>query len=212
MQKNIKSLPKYVLDENHFKDFEYDFDYCIIHKENDNDYFTGTTASALAEYNVFKDAESLTYFIALLIISKILISVSIYPKGLNKKRIMTLPDCKNDSYLYLKNTNLIPHIKIANKIRFFNVFLSIREIHDIPKNYSFLYIDFETVFKWIKKHRQDVDMIAFDIFSKYGYSYYVSCDDFIKQINEVKKLAKSYPGKNYIRDLYNICLKKHKPN
>ena len=28
-----------MMDENHFKDFEYEFDYCIIHKEKDFDYF-----------------------------------------------------------------------------------------------------------------------------------------------------------------------------
>ena len=53
MTNTQKSLTEYVLDENHFKDFKYEFDYCIIHQENDTDYFNGTLASALAEYNVW---------------------------------------------------------------------------------------------------------------------------------------------------------------
>ena len=206
-----KSLPEYILDEKHFKDFEYDFDYCIIHQENDTDYFDGTTASALAEYNVFQDDESLTYFMAMLIQSKILIPVGVYPPGPDNTRIMKLPDCKNDGYLYLKNANVVPQIKMADKVRFFSAFLSIREIHKAAANHTFLYIDFETVFKWIKKHRPDIDMIAFDIFSKYKYSYCIGCDDFIKQINQIKRLAKSHTGQNYVRDLHNICLQKHMP-
>ena len=35
MTNTQKSLTEYILDENHFKDFEYEFDYCIIHQEND---------------------------------------------------------------------------------------------------------------------------------------------------------------------------------
>ena len=203
------SLPEYVLDEKCFKDFEYDFDYCIIHRENDTDYFNGTVASALGEYNVFQDDESLTYFIAMLVRSKVLISVDICPPGPEHKRILKLPDCKNDSYLQLKNANLVPQIKVVDEVRVFSAFLSVREINKVAANNTFLYIDFETVFKWIKKHSADIDMIAFDIFSKHNYSYYISCDDFIKQINQIKKLAKSYSGKNYVRDLYDLCLKKH---
>lgn len=211
MTNTQKSLTEYILDENHFKDFEYEFDYCIIHQENDTGYFNGTVASALGEYNVFKDDESLTYFIAMLVQSKILIAVDICPPGPDSKRIMKLPDCKNDSFLYMKNVNIVPQIKTADKTRIFSGFLSIREIHSAATNHMFLYIDFETVFKWIKKHRTDIDMIAFDIFSKHKYSYYISCDDFIKQINQIKKLAKSYTGKNYVHDLYEICLRKHMP-
>lgn len=32
MTNTQKSLTEYILDENHFKDFEYEFDYCIIHQ------------------------------------------------------------------------------------------------------------------------------------------------------------------------------------
>ena len=201
----------YVLDENHFKDFEYDFDYCIIHRENDTDYFNGTVASALGEYNVFKDDESLTYFIAMLVQSKILISVDICSPGPESKRIMKLPYCKNDSYLQLENANLIPQIKTVDKVRIFSAFLSVREINKVPANNTFLYIDFETVFKWIKKHDKEIDMIALDAFSKHGYSYFISCDDFIKQIDQFKRFIKSYTGKNLISDLHNACIHKHMP-
>ena len=204
-----QSLPEYILDEKHFKDFEYDFNYCIIHRENDTDYFNGTTASALGEYNVFQDDESLTYFIAVLAQSKMLISVDICASESDEKSILKLPYCKNDSYLCLENVNLVPQTKVADKVKVFSAFLSIREINKVAENNTFLYIDFETVFKWIKKHRKDIDMVAFDIFSKYGYSYYIKCDDFIKQIDQIKKLAKSYTGKNLTADLFNICLKKH---
>ena len=67
MQKTTKSLSTYIMDENHFKDFEYEFDYCIIRKENDFDYLGGTLTSALAEFMTFKDNESLAYFLALLL-------------------------------------------------------------------------------------------------------------------------------------------------
>ena len=33
MPQTTQSLSAYIMDENHFKDFEYDFDYCIIHKK-----------------------------------------------------------------------------------------------------------------------------------------------------------------------------------
>ena len=75
----------------------------------------------------------------------------------------------------------------------------------------FLYIDFETVYKWIKKHRKEIDIVVLDNFSKYNYSWYVETDDFIKQIDEFKKFAKNYSGKNLVAYLYNISLPKHIP-
>ena len=206
-----KTLTEYALDENHFKDFEYEFDYCIIHQENDTDYFNGTLASALAEYNVFKDNESLEYFLAVLSQSKILIPIYICPPGKNDTSIMKLPDCKNDSFLYMKNVNIVPQIKIADKTKIFSGFLSIREIHGATAKHMFLYIDFETVYKWIKKHDKEIDMIALDAFSKHGYSYFINCNDFINQIEQIKKLIKRYKGKNFLADVYDICLKKHMP-
>ena len=211
MTNTQKSLTEYILDENHFKDFEYEFDYCIIHQEKDTDYFNGTLASALAEYNVFKDNESLAYFIATLLRSKILIPIYICPPGKNDTSIMKLPDCKNDSFLYMKNVNIVPQIKLADKTRIFSGFLSIREIHGAATNHMFLYIDFETVYKWIKKHNKEIDMIGFDAFSKHDYSYFISCDDFIKQMDQFKRFIKSYTGKNLISDLHNACIHKHMP-
>ena len=199
------------MDENHFKDFEYEFDYCIIHKENNTDYFNGTLASALTEFMTFKDNESLAYFLALLLQSKILVPVYICLPGKNDEYIIKLPDCKNDSHLYMKNANVIPQIKTANNTRFFSTFLSIREIHNIAHNHMFLYIDFETVYKWIKKHHTEIDTIAFDPFAKYDYAWYINVDDFIKQIELFKKFVKSYKGKNIISDLHTISLQKHTP-
>ena len=175
------------------------------------DYFNGTLANALAEYNVFKDNESLAYFIATLLRSKIMIRIYIWPPGKNDTSIMKLPDCKNDSFLYMKNVNIVPQIKTADKTRIFSGFLSIREIHGATANHMFLYIDFETVYKWIKKHNKEIDMVVFDAFSKHDYSYFISCDDFIKQIDQIKRFAKSYTGKNLISDLHNACIHKHIP-
>ena len=110
------------MDENHFKDFEYDFDYCIIHKENDTDYFNGTLTSALAEFMTFKDNESLAYLLALLLKSKILIPIYICPPGKNNEYIIKLPDCKNNSCLYMKNANVVPQIKTTNNTRFLVLF------------------------------------------------------------------------------------------
>ena len=209
MQKTTKALPAYMMNENHFKDFEYEFDYCIIHKENDFDYLDGALTSALAEFITFKDNESLAYFIALLLQSKILLSIYICPPGKNDESIIKIPDCKNDSCLYMKDSNIIPQIKTADNIRFFNAFLSIREIHAIAHNTMFLYTDFETVYKWIKKHRSEIDTIAFDPFAKYDYAWYINVDDFIKQIELFKKFIKNYKGKNIISDLHTISLQKH---
>ena len=75
----------------------------------------------------------------------------------------------------------------------------------------FLYIGFETAYKWIKKHRKEIDVIALDNFSKHDYSWYIKTDDFIKQIDKFKKFAKNYSGKNLVADLYNISLQKHMP-
>lgn len=209
MQKTTKSLSTYIMDENHFKDFEYEFDYCIIHKENDFNYLCGTLTSALAEFITFKDNESLAYFLALLLQSKILLPIYICPPGKNDEYIIKLPDCENDSYLYMKNANVIPQIKTADNIGFFNAFLSVREIHTVAYNHMFLYIDFETVYKWIKKHRTEIDTIAFDPFAKYDYAWYINVDDFIKQIELFKKFIKNYKGKNIISDLHTISLQKH---
>lgn len=209
MQKTTKSLPTYIMDENHFKDFEYEFDYCIIHKEKDIDYLCGSLTSALAEFMTFKDNESLTYFLALLSQSKILIPVYLCPPGKNNEYIIKSPYCKNDSYLYMKNANVIPQIKTADNTKFLSTFLSIREIHNVAHNHMFLYVDFETVYKWIKKHRTEIDTITFDQFAKYYHAWYINVDDFINQIELFKKFVKSYKGKNLISDLHTISLQKH---
>ena len=211
MSQTKKSLSTYIMDENHFKDFEYDFDYCILHKENDIDYFNGTLTSVLAEFMTFKDNESLAYFLALLSQSKLLVPVYICPPGKNDEKIIKLPDCKNDSYLYMKNANVIPQIKTTKKDSFLSVFLSIREINTIAHNTIFLYIDFETVYKWIKKHRKKIHIVVFDAFAKYNYAWYADIDDFIKEIELFKKFVKSYKGKNIISDLHKISLQKHMP-
>lgn len=211
MEKAVKSSPEYIMDENHFKDFEYEFDYCIIHDKNDIGYFSGTLTSALAEFMVFKDNESFMHFLAVLIQSKILIPVGICPPGQNTQNIIKIPDCKNDCFLYMKNANVVPIIKFGDKTRFFSAFGSIREIHSIAHNHMFLYIGFETAYKWIKKHRKEIDVIALDNFSKHEYSWYIETDDFIKQIDKFKKFAKNYSGKNLVADLYNISLQKHMP-
>lgn len=204
-----KSLSKYIMDENHFKDFEYDFDYCIIHQENDTEYFGGILTGALAEFMTFKDNESLAYFLALLLQSKILVPIYICPPGKNDEKIIKLPDCENDSYLYMKNANIVPQIKAADNTRFFSAFLSIREIHGASANHMFLYIDFETVYKWIKKHHKQIDTIVFDPFAKYNYNWVINVDDFIKPIELFKKFIKNYKGKNIISDLHAASLQKH---
>jgi len=131
------------------------------------------------------------------------------PPGKNDEYIIKLSDCKNDSCLYMKNANVIPQIKTADNTKFFNVFLSTRETHAVAHNHMFLYIDFETIYKWIKKRRTQIDTIAFDPFSKYDYTLYINVDDFIKQIDLFKKFVKSYTGKNIISDLHTISLQKH---
>ncbi len=211
MQKTTKSLSTYIMDENHFKDFEYEFDYCIIRKEKDFDYLGGTLTSALAEFITFKDNESLAYFLALLLQSKIFVPIYTCPPSKNNEYIIKLPDCENDSYLYMKNANVIPQIKTTDNTKFFSTFLSIREIHNIAHNHMFLYIDFETVYKWITKHRTEIDTITFDPFAKYDYAWYINIDDFINQIELVKKFVKNYKGKNLVSDLHTIALQKHTP-
>ena len=199
------------MDENHFQDFEYEFDYSIIHKENDVDYFSGILSGALAEFVIYKDNESLAYFLALILQSKILVPVHICPPGKNDDAMLKLPDCKNNSYLYMKNANVVPQIKIAEGVRSLGAFLSIREIHAIAHNNMFMYIDFETVYKWIRKHRAKIDAIVFDPFAKYDYAWYIGVGDFIKQIEVLKKVLKSYQGKNIISDLRTVSIQKHMP-
>ena len=203
-----KSLPEYIMDENHFKDFEYEFDYCIIHQENDLNYFAGTLTNALSEFITFQDNESFAYFLAQLLQSKILIPVHIYPSGQNDKSIMKLPKCKNDSYLHMQKANIVPQIKIANKTRFFGMFLSIREIQSIAPHNTFIYIAFDTVYKWIKKHHPEIDTIVFDAFSKYEYSWCIDTDDFIKQIESFKKFAKKYNPRNLTSYLHRTSMQK----
>ena len=210
MSKTAKSLPTYVIDESHFKDFEYEFDYRIIHPEKHIDYFGGTLSSALSEFITFKDSESLMYFLSVLVHSEMLIPVgAIYPPGTNDKSIIKLPDCKNTDYLYMKNVNVVPKITTSDNNKFFSVFLSIREIHEIAKNDTFLYIDFETMYKWIKKHRKEVDIIVFDVFDKNNYVWAVDIGDFIKQIELFYKFEKNYKGKNLISDLHQMSFQKH---
>ena len=209
MRNTSKPLPEYIMDENHFKDFEYEFDYCIIHDKNDIGYFSGTLTSALSEFVVFKDSESFAYFLAVLVRSKILVPIGVCPPGKNTQNIIKLPDCKNDSFLYMKNANIVPIIKVGEKTRFFSAFCSLREIHDVAHNHTFLYIDFDTVYKWIKKHRKEIDVVVLDNFSKHGYSWYVDTDDFIKQIDKFQRTIKNYTGKNLTADLYNVSMCKH---
>ena len=76
---------------------------------------------------------------------------------------------------------------------------------------EFMYIDFETVYKWIRKHRAKIDAIVFDPFAKYDYAWYIGVGDFIKQIEVLKKVLKSYQGKNIISDLRTVSIQKHMP-
>ena len=106
MEKAVKSSPEYIMDENHFKDFEYEFDYCIIHDKNDIGYFSGTLTSALAEFMVFKDNESFMHFLAVLIQSKILIPVGICPPGQNTQTIIKIfvhSLCNRVSNIYINS-------------------------------------------------------------------------------------------------------------
>lgn len=177
---NMKtSLSEYVLDENYFEDFEYNFDYSIIHQENDTDYFSGTLTSALAEVITLKNNETLSRFFTILSQSKILIPIDI--SDTKDKSIMKLLHCRNNNYLNLENVNIVPQIKIGNKTRFFSIFSSIRETHDIST--TFLYIDFKTVYKWIKKYHKDIDVITFDNFSEH-YAWFINCDVFIKELDQ----------------------------
>lgn len=173
---NVKtSLPEYVLDENHFKDF----DYSVIHKENDTDYIGGNLTSSLAEFITFKNNKSLSRFLTILLQSKILIPVDIV--NTKDKNIIKLSHCRNNSYLNLENVNVAPQIKIGDKTRFFSIFSSVREIHDIST--TFLYIDFEIAYKWIKKYRKDIDVITFDNFSEH-FAWFINCDIFIKELDQ----------------------------
>lgn len=202
MSKNPKSLSKYILDQNHFKDFEYEFDYHILRTENDTDYFGGNLTSALAEMMVFKDHESLAYFLAILSQSKILIPIDIYPPRKSSQRIVKRSECNF--------ADIVPDIKSADETTFFSIFTSIREIHTAAHNHIFLYTDFQTAYKWIKKHREQIDVIAFDAFSNHEYAWFVKIDAFIAEIDNYTKHAKNYTGKNILADLYNISLQKHK--
>lgn len=203
MSKNPKSLSKYILDDNHFKDFEYEFDYSIIHKENDTDYFSGSLTSALAEMMVFKDHESLAYFLAMLSQSKILIPIGIYPPNTNSQRII-----KRSEH---KLSDIVPDIKNADGTKFFSIFTSIREIHTAAHNHMFLYTDFQTAYKWLREHMEKIDIIAFDAFSNHEYAWFIKIDAFIAELDNYTKHAKNYTGKNILADLYSISLQKHKP-
>ena len=65
------------------------------------------------------------------------------------------------------------------------------------------------MYKWIKKHRKEVDVIVFDVFDKNNYVWAVDIGDFIKQIESFYKFEKNYKGKNLISDLHQMSFQKH---
>ncbi len=226
MPRKTKSSPIWICESNQYKDFKLDFPYSIIHHVGDTDYLSGGLSSTLAEWCVFNDKESFAYFMAVLMQSKVLIPVHFLP-SFGRPNTMGILHTKrgemdaSGEYLDIGAVDLVPVVKQADDTgqRFFAVFTSIREISQSPiltienfaphPEYTYLYIEFSRVYEWIKKHRADIDYIAFDLLGQYFTPF--DTDKFIEIIDDFQRNAMAYTGKNLVHDLRIATLDKHLP-
>lgn len=230
MPRKTKFSPVWVWENKRYHDVRLDFPYSIIHRVGDTGYLSGGLSSTLAEWCDFNDAESFIYFIAVLMQSKVLIPVHFLPSfgRPNGMGIMHAKRGEMDApyeYMDIGAVDLVPvTIEIEDMHqRFLAVFTSLREISQSPvlvlKNspvpllpnpeYTYLYIEFRLVYEWIKKHRTDIDCIAFDLLGQYFTS--VDIDKFIEIVHDLHCAEMGYKGKNLIHDLRMASLNKHLP-
>lgn len=226
MPQNNKSLPVWCCDQGRYHDVGLDFPYSIIHKIDDTDYLTGGAGGALAEWRVFDDKESLVYFFAVLMRSKVLVPVNFLPSR-GRPNSMAIIHAKSGEldarieYADIGAVDLLPDVKDASEIhqRFLAVFTSVREISQSPvlplgKSFgavgcTYLYIEFSHVYEWIKKHHTDLDCITIDLWGRYFTPF--DANKFIEVADEVKRAEMEYSGKNLIHDLRMASLNKHVP-
>lgn len=216
MPQNNKSLPVWFCDQGRYHDVGLDFPYSIIHKIGDTDYLTSGAGGALAEWRVFDDKESLVYFFAVLMCSKVLVPVKFLPSR-GRPNSMAIIHAKRGEldarieYADIGAVDLLPDVKDASEIhqRFLAVFTSVREISHSSDGTVYLYIEFSYVYDWLKKHCTDLDCIAIDLWGRYFTPFDVN--KFIEVADEVKRAEMGYSGKNLIHDLRMASLNKHVP-
>ena len=231
MTEKQKSSPAWVCERERYQDFELDFPYSVIHRVRDTDYLTGGLSSALAEWRVFKDAESFAYFIAVLMQAKVLIPVHFLPSYGRPSSVTILHTKRgelesSDEYCNIGAVDLVPKTSCVDETgrEFLAIFTSIREISKTPlfpeaphplvvqqPQYTYLYIEFSRVYEWLKKHKSSVDDVIFDLLSKDYKQVGMTVDAFLETIDRFQTVAQEYTGKNLLHDLMMASLAKHAP-
>lgn len=210
---------RWILEETKYKDISGDFEYVILHKVRDTEYLSGTLSSALAECGVFKDVESMTYFVALLLSSRVLVEVNllsadIFPELEQSKILQFTPGMlQAPTFLYtdFNDAMVIPEVRnieagVGLCLSIFTALLELREISDLDKR-IFMYVDFRHVLDWLCQHASETQSVAFDCWS--NVPLVMPVNDLLEIVDRHQEFMKNYSGRDIISELRHISLAKH---
>lgn len=210
---------KWILEEAKYKDISGGFEYTILHKAGDTEYLSGTLRSALAEWDAFKDVESMAYFVALLLSSRVLVEVNllsaeIFPELEQSKLLQFTPgmlQAPTFQYTDFNDAMAIPEVRDAGKdighcLPVFTALRELREIPDLDKR-IFMYVDFRGVLDWLRQHASEIKSVAFDCIS--NTPLVMPLNDLLERVGKYQEFIKNYDGPNAISELRQISLAKH---
>lgn len=210
---------KWILEEAKYKDISGGFEYTILHKAGDTEYLSGTLRSALAEWDAFKDVESMAYFMALLLSSRVLVEVNllsaeIFPELQQSKLLQFTPgmlQAPTFQYTDFNDAMVVPVIRdieanVGPCLSMFTAVSELREIPDLDKR-IFVYIDFRCVLDWLRQHVSEIKSVAFDCML--NAPLVMPVNDLLEIVDRHQEFMKNYDGPNAISELRQISLTKH---
>ena len=210
---------KWILEEAKYKDISGGFEYTILHKAGDTEYLSGTLHSALVEWEAFKDVESMAYFVALLLSSRVLVEVNLLSADIfseleQSKLLQFTPgmlQAPTFQYTDFNDAMVIPEVRDAGKdighcLPVFTALRELREIPDLDKR-IFMYVDFSGVLDWLRQHASGIKSVAFDCMS--NAPLVMPLNDLLERVGKYQEFIKNYDGPNAISELRQISLAKH---
>lgn len=165
---------KWILEKTKYKDISGGFDYTVLHRAGDTEYLSGTLRSALVEWDAFKDVESMTYFMALLLSSRVfvevnLLSAELLPELEQSKILQFGPgmlDNQAAPYTDFSDAMVIPEVRDARKDigHCLPVFTAVRELRKILESDKRWYVDTygDQLVEFWRKFNPDVQEVPID--------------------------------------------------
>lgn len=215
----MSAKDKWILEEAKYKDISGDFECAILHKTGDAEYLSGTLRSAFVEWATFKDVESMAYFVALLLSSRVLVEVNllsaeIFPELEQSKLLQFVPgmlQAPTFQYTDLNDAMAVPEVRdieagVGPCLSIFTALPELREIPDLDKR-IFMYIDFRHVLDWLRQHASEIQSVAFDCMSH--TPLVIPVNDLLEIVDKHQKVMKNYSGRNAVSELRQISLAKH---